>query len=258
MNPGTAGGRPGENREEINAKSAERYVKNKDEINAKRREKRKNRTPEEIEACRLINEKYYAEHREEILEQKKVYGEQHKEERRAYNAQYREENKEYLNEQCREYGKAHRKEISEHERERLESDIEFRIRKNIRLRANAALKNGESKAGSFIDDMDCTIRELRGYLEQFFYPDSESGEMMTWDNYGKDGWSIDHLVPLAAFDLTDRAQFIFAAHYTNLRPMWDEENRAKSDKIEIDGKIVLGRNIRKQNISSGVLAVVVS
>lgn len=34
---------------------------------------------------------------------------------------------------------------------------------------------------------------------------------------------------LASFDLTNREQFLQAAHYTNLQPMWAADNIRKSD-----------------------------
>ena len=41
---------------------------------------------------------------------------------------------------------------------------------------------------------------------------------MTWGNYGK-FWEIDHILPLASFDLTDREQFLRSIHWTNLQPL---------------------------------------
>jgi desulfoferrodoxin (superoxide reductase-like protein) len=54
---------------------------------------------------------------------------------------------------------------------------------------------------------------------------------MTWDNWTTDGWHIDHIKPLASFDLTDRKQLLEACHYTNLQPLWAKDNLIKSDKI---------------------------
>ena len=52
---------------------------------------------------------------------------------------------------------------------------------------------------------------------------------MTWENYGD--WHIDHIVPLAAFDLTERQQLLQACHYTNLQPLWREANLHKGSKV---------------------------
>jgi len=57
-------------------------------------------------------------------------------------------------------------------------------------------------------------------------------EGMTWDNHGV-VWEIDHIIPLAAFDLTRKDQQMLANHYTNLRPLWKALNRLKADKIVV-------------------------
>lgn len=64
-----------------------------------------------------------------------------------------------------------------------------------------------------------------------FYPHPKTGETMTWENWNVNGWHIDHIIPLVTFDLTDRKQFLEACHYTNLQPMWSEENWLKGSTI---------------------------
>lgn len=48
---------------------------------------------------------------------------------------------------------------------------------------------------------------------------------MSWDNWGE--WHLDHIQPLASFDLTDREQFLQATNYTNYQPLWALENIRK-------------------------------
>jgi hypothetical protein len=49
---------------------------------------------------------------------------------------------------------------------------------------------------------------------------------MTWENYGS--WHIDHIKPFTAFDdLTDPEQQREVCHYTNLQPLWAEDNLRK-------------------------------
>ena len=52
---------------------------------------------------------------------------------------------------------------------------------------------------------------------------------MSWDNYGE--WHIDHIMPLSTFDLTNPDQLKEACKYTNLQPLWAEDNLHKSSKL---------------------------
>ena len=57
---------------------------------------------------------------------------------------------------------------------------------------------------------------------------------MTWKNYGRNGWHIDHILPCSSFDLTDPEQRRKCFHYTNLQPLWEIDNIRKSDKVPYD------------------------
>ena len=70
------------------------------------------------------------------------------------------------------------------------------------------------------------IAEVRAHIEARFIED------MTWDNWGRGWggrreWHLDHVRPLASFDLTDPAQLALACHYTNLQPLWAIDNLKK-------------------------------
>lgn len=55
---------------------------------------------------------------------------------------------------------------------------------------------------------------------------------MSWSNWekGDEMWHIDHIRPLDSFDLGDFSQLKEACHYTNLQPLWQNENLKKGSK----------------------------
>lgn len=112
--------------------------------------------------------------------------------------------------------------MSLYNRERKARDASYRIACALRSRISDAVRG--QKAGSAVRDLGCSVVELRAHLESKF----QSG--MGWENYGE--WHIDHVRPLASFDLTDRAQFLRACHYTNLQPLWALDNIKKAAKLE--------------------------
>lgn len=110
-----------------------------------------------------------------------------------------------------------------------EDDNIRRIVSNLRGRLCNALK-GSKKHGSAVRDLGCSIEELKQHLERQFYSHPDTGEMMTWENYGKYGWHIDHIIPLVSFNLGNRDQLLKACHYTNLQPLWAIDNLKKGGR----------------------------
>jgi hypothetical protein len=106
------------------------------------------------------------------------------------------------------------------QRVRYKNSIEYRIRQNIRSRIKDSIKKDLNTP----EYVGCSIVELKIHLESKFLPG------MTWDNYGFRGWHIDHIKPLANFDLTDREELLMVCHYTNLQPLWWQDNLSKGDK----------------------------
>ena len=103
-------------------------------------------------------------------------------------------------------------------------NIQFKLAVNLRGRLGR-YTNGTVKGGSAVSDLGCTLEELKRHLESQFV------DGMNWTNWSRDGWHIDHIKPLSSFDLTDRDQFVKAAHFTNLRPLWAKDNLSKWAKL---------------------------
>ena len=70
----------------------------------------------------------------------------------------------------------------------------------------------------------CSIEKLKQHLE------SQFKEGMTFSNYGK--WHIDHIRPCTSFDLSKLDEQYKCFHYTNLQPLWAEENLRKSSSYD--------------------------
>ena len=162
--------------------------------------------------------------REVNKDKAKSYRDVNKDRIKAYKKAYREANKDRIKEKDKIYYESNKDKIFSYYKNRLKTDIQYKLRHNLRARLRNAI-NRNQKVGSAVKDLGCTISELKSYLESKF----SSG--MTWDNWALDGWHIDHIKPLNRFDLTDRNQLLEACNYTNLQPLWATDNLIKSDKI---------------------------
>lgn len=180
------------------------------------------------ECVRIAARQYAAEHREERrLDSKERY-----KNNPEYKKQWKEENRDRLNQEYR---------------ERLEDDIEFKLRKNCSRSINRALnKQGLSKAGnSVLDYLPYTLAELKQHLESQFEP------WMNWENWGiydpkkwDDNnvatwvWNIDHIIPHSEFPYISMENEAFKECWalTNLRPYSAKQNI-------IDGSTRIRHNI---------------
>jgi len=135
---------------------------------------------------------------------------------------------------AKEWNKKHKKRLSQFRKEKRK-DINHRMKQVLRCRIRAAIArmaiyNHKYKYTSSINLLGDSISNVIKYLEKQF----KAG--MTWQNHGRDGWHIDHIIPCASFDLTDSEQQKKCFHYSNLRPLWAFDNISKGKKI-ISGDI---------------------
>jgi hypothetical protein len=200
----------------IKQKSRNKYKEQSKEYRKNNKEKTK--VYYEINREKIIKQKkeYYLKNKEVILEYHREYHQNNKENRKEYN----KKNKEKSKKQQQKYYLNNKERKNKYRRTKRKTDIQYKLASNLRRRLHYALK-GNYKVGSAVRDLGCSCSELKEYLEKQFQ------EGMTWDNWKFNGWHIDHIKPLSKFDLTNRQQFLEANNYTNLQPLWAEDNFKK-------------------------------
>jgi hypothetical protein len=149
---------------------------------------------------------------------------EHVERIKGYQAKYRntdkrkewlENNKESIAEKKNDYIKKKRKE-----------DLNYRLLCVLRATIGRILKK-KKKDQNRSSYCSYTPEQLRLHLESKFR------DGMTWDNYGRLGWHIDHIKPLTAFTFFDDNgnmildQFKECMALENLQPLWYDENIRK-------------------------------
>lgn len=126
----------------------------------------------------------------------------------------------------RTWARKNRDKINSWTREHKSKNPGFKLACQLRVRVSNALKRrGLRRVGSAVKDLGISIEEYKRYLENLFQPG------MCWDNYGE--WHVDHIIPLASFNLEDPEQFKQATYYTNTQPLWAEENLRKGKKQNV-------------------------
>jgi hypothetical protein len=144
----------------------------------------------------------------------------------AYQKQQRINNPEYIKQYRIKNKEKIRQTSNDWQKNKYYTDTSYRLRNVLQKRIIAAIK-GNYKSASTVELLGCSIEQFKLYLEAQFWKD----ERVDWITYGPKGWHLDHIRPCASFDLSDPTQQKKCFHYTNLQPLWWDENIAKADKI---------------------------
>ena len=186
-----------------------RYLKNREARIQKTKEyKIKNK-----EHNSEVDKKRYLRQREGKL----IYQKQQREINPNYMKEYRIKNKEKI-----------RQTTNKWQKHKYDTDLSYRLRNILQKRIVACVR-GCYKSKSTIELLGCSIEEFKKHLESQFYKDTR----ISWETYGLKGWHIDHIIPCASFDLTDPEQQKLCFHYTNMQPLWWDQNIAKSDSVPV-------------------------
>lgn len=151
--------------------------------------------------------------------------EEYKKRKKIYNKKCYDKNKEKFNIRKKIWRQLNKEKIKFKRRilrKKYMLNINYKLKNNLRERVRKALF-GKNKSKSTSKLLGANIMSIRSYIENKFKPG------MTWENYGK--WEIDHILPCAYFNLENPEEQLKCFHYTNLQPLWAEENRKKGSKI---------------------------
>ena len=79
--------------------------------------------------------------------------------------------------------------------------------------------------------------ELRRHLEAQFH------DGMSWANHGRNGWHIDHVIPISWWMVTstDDPNFKLCWALRNLQPLWASDNRSKNATLATFGGVTYTR-----------------
>jgi 5-methylcytosine-specific restriction endonuclease McrA len=109
--------------------------------------------------------------------------------------------------------------VSKWMKDKYNTDPIYYLKSILLSSLNQSLKS--KKTQNTIWFLGCNIEELKNHLESQF--DSK----MNWGNKGKFGWHVDHIKPLNTFDLSNPEELKQCWHYSNLRPLWWNENLSR-------------------------------
>ncbi len=153
--------------------------------------------------------KYYSDNREKIRKQGNIYSEANREKKREYDKKRWAETK-----------VKKRKYFRDYKRNREKTDILYKLIQRLRSRTRQAFFQ-DKKQKSTKQLLGAELIIVKQYIENKFV------DGMFWDNHGK--WHIDHIIPLSSGKTGSEIEKL--CHYTNLQPLWAEDNLRKGSKI---------------------------
>ena len=182
--------------------------------------------PDKVKAA---NRRYYLSHIEAEKSNAKRWTKNNPEKRKIIDHRNWNKNKIKYNAQKRLYNKLNKDKIYAKEKERIKTDLNYKLRRWISCRIGMAVRNQSSnKSYKTISLLGCTIPEFRSYIEKQFEPG------MTWNNWSRKGWQLHHIIACAHFNLVEPEQQKLCFNFTNMKPLWWEDHIKIGCKIDED------------------------
>lgn len=142
-----------------------------------------------------------------------------------YRSEYYRKNVDKIKQKSKIFRKKNKINRNLNHKNRIKEDPWYALQHNLRGRLRLAFVNKNlKKTKKTLDILGCSIDYLKTHLEANFK------EGMNWNNYGRNGWVVDHIIPLN-FAKNDINKLYELCNYKNLQPLWESENCSKADKI---------------------------
>ena len=161
-----------------------------------------------------------------------------------HQSKWRTNNRQASRDQANNYGKSDKGKISKtnwlsNNRDKLNATVRkwqkkqskcnplYKIRRiTASLLYKAISRRGYKKDSNTATMLGCSWIDFKNYIESKFYPNPITGESMSWDNYGKNGWEVDHIVSCCTSNSLEELKVL--QHYLNLQPLWKEDHKEKT------------------------------
>ena len=156
--------------------------------------------------------RYRAANRKKFREYKTRYRTANPEKRRAQVARYRAANRNKINAYHAGY-------LAKNPNRRLSLRICIAVNKSLRYKKQG--RHWETLVGY-------TLADLMAHLKARFL----SG--MTWENMGRGGGQVDHIIPVSAFNFERAEDVDFKRCWalSNLQPLWESDNLSKGARLK--------------------------
>ena len=192
--------------------------------------------------CREYNRNYYQKNKESMDRKAREWRINNSERYRGYQQKYYQENRDRFNKLGAEWYRKNpekAKEILQKYRSsekgramvkkwksKKQKDPSYRLANSISCSLRDALRDGK-QGRRWESIVKYTLEDLTKHLE------SQFKEGMSWDNYGRGGWEIDHIRPVSSFKFSGVCDPAIVECWAleNLQPLWGVENAKKGNKI---------------------------
>jgi hypothetical protein len=168
--------------------------------------------PEKLKEIKRLS---YVKNAEAVKAKSDKWNSENKERRRANQQAWRDRNREMVRESRR------------RARAKYRATAKGHLHLSIGSTLRGALSAGTKGKRRTFAVLGYSVEDLMTHLEEQFSPG------MSWENYGRYGWHVDHVIPISAFNFEspDDIDFKRAWALSNLRPLWAEDNHIKSNKL---------------------------